>query len=397
MAVLLLASSCLAQANGGVAQVGLKDILASVVRNNLSLKALEHKHRAAVLDVKADNAIGAPSVEYSPFYRKGYSGLAESELIVSEEIEFPTKYAARNKQARLLEGVNESEYMAAQRDVLLQAETLCYDLIRSKLALEVLQQRLDNALETKALVEKRLAAGDATALELNKTKLECMEIQTLVAAAKNERNALLQSLSQLNGGEMIDCSDSVFPASEVLPDLETLKISALNNSPDVKLAEANLKASTHDVAMSQGAWLPNITLGYRRNTDLMESSNGVLLGLSIPVFGNGSRVKAAKDRKRSAEYELQMAHSDAEKSLSACYTELKSMQALLETYDMNTLKESVSLLDKAMKHGQMSILEYYTEVDAVYNTMLTCITTQCDCAKLQARLRRYTSLPDVSK
>ena len=47
------------------------DILRQIAANNLTLKAQAHESEADVLDIKADNALGGPSVEYSPFFKKG--------------------------------------------------------------------------------------------------------------------------------------------------------------------------------------------------------------------------------------------------------------------------------------------------------------------------------------
>ena len=59
------------------------DVLKQVAANNLTLQTLAHDNQADVLDIKASNTLGGPSVEYSPFFTKGYSGVAESELVVS--------------------------------------------------------------------------------------------------------------------------------------------------------------------------------------------------------------------------------------------------------------------------------------------------------------------------
>lgn len=68
------------------ANTDIQTVLKHIERNNLTLKAIRHEQKAGILDLKADNTPAGPSVEYSPFYRSGYSGIAESELIVSEEM-----------------------------------------------------------------------------------------------------------------------------------------------------------------------------------------------------------------------------------------------------------------------------------------------------------------------
>ena len=121
------------------------DVLKQVASNNLTLQALAHDNQADVLDIKASNSIGGPSVEYSPFFTKGYSGVAESELVVSQEIDFPTKYAARNKQAKMQNIVGEQLLIKQRRDILLQAQLLCIDLIRLNQTLSMLHERLANS------------------------------------------------------------------------------------------------------------------------------------------------------------------------------------------------------------------------------------------------------------
>ena len=71
----------------------MSHVLSQVESNNLSLKALKHDIEADVLDIRSENSLTGPSLEYSPFFNKGYSGVASSEMVISEEFDFPTKYA----------------------------------------------------------------------------------------------------------------------------------------------------------------------------------------------------------------------------------------------------------------------------------------------------------------
>lgn len=97
----LIAVSFVLMAFTASADNSVDDVLKQIAQNNLTLRALQHDNEADVLDIKAENSLDGLSVEYSPFFRSGYSGVAESELVVSQEIQFPTKYADRNKQAKI--------------------------------------------------------------------------------------------------------------------------------------------------------------------------------------------------------------------------------------------------------------------------------------------------------
>ena len=223
----LIAVSLVLIASAAKAEGSIGDVLKQIAQNNLTLKALHHEGEAEVLDIKAANAPGGLSVEYSPFFRSGYSGVAESELVVSQEIQFPTKYADRNKQAKMQKAVGGKVYEKNRRDILLEAQLLCVDVIRLNKTLAMLGQRLKNSEALRQMYEKRMEAGDANILEVNKVKLDCMEVQTLVSEAQNERMLLLQQLAELNGGKPVTIDDVEIPKFQPITDFESYKALAL--------------------------------------------------------------------------------------------------------------------------------------------------------------------------
>ena len=219
------------------------DVLKQIAANNLTLQSAAHDMRADVLDIKATNTLGGPSVEYSPFFTKGYSGVAESELVVSQEIDFPTKYAARSKQAQMQQTVGDQLLAKQRRDILLQAQLVCIDVIRLNQSLAMLRERLSNSETLLQMYEKRMEAGDANALELNKVKIDCMEVRTLVGEAEGERTALLQQLKQLNGGKPIDVSSTELPEYAPIADFEQYRALAVASDADVAVAQTALRAA----------------------------------------------------------------------------------------------------------------------------------------------------------
>ena len=121
------------------------DVLRSVESNNMELKALQKGNEAADLETRSENTLEALSVEYSPFFDKGVKGVASSEMVVSQGFDFPTLYGARKKEGRLQREARDTEYMAARRDVLLEAKNVCLDLIHMNKQKAVLEERRLNA------------------------------------------------------------------------------------------------------------------------------------------------------------------------------------------------------------------------------------------------------------
>lgn len=381
VSVLLLLTSANAYAQSSIA-----DILSSVEKSNLRLQSLKHSNEADVLDLRADNALAGPAVEYSPFYSKDYSGVASSELIISEEIDFPTKYANRRKQADLKSEILDNEYAAARRDILLEAELLCLDIIRSNKLNALLRQRMERAETVIALYDKKMKAGDADILTYNKAKMEKMTVANAQAEAESEQQELLRALQTLNGGKSITLTATDFPERTIDIDFPTFMQHSLSINPDILAAQSNVKASEHDVASSRQSWLPSIKAGYRRNTAEREAQNGFMVGASFPLFSTSSAVKAAKQRQLSAQLALDDSRQQAEAELRSRYDELLHLRKSIDQMDNSLLTETISLLDKALNYGQINALEYYTEIDNIYSTLLSNIDLQHRYHKLLATL-----------
>ena len=364
------------------------DVLKQVAANNLTLQALVHDNQADVLDIKASNSIGGPSVEYSPFFTKGYSGVAESELVVSQEIDFPTKYAARNKQAKMQQTVGDKLLAKQRRDILLQAQLLCIDLIRLNQTLSMLRERLANSETLLQMYQKRMEAGDANALELNKVKLDCMEVRTLVNEAQGERTSLLQQLRQLNGGKPIDVTDTVLPDYPQITNFEEYRALALASDADVAVAQTALRAADMNLKLQKNEWLPNISFGYRRNTEHGEGINGFLVGVSFPLYSNSSNVKAARQRCESAELQVVQAQNEAEASLRTNYEQLQGLQQVIDHSDVKLLQESLTLFAKALQQGEITALVYYVEINSIYEKLQRHIDLHCQSVKLLAELHK---------
>lgn len=364
------------------------DVLKQVASNNLTLQALVHDNQADVLDIKASNSIGGPSVEYSPFFTKGYSGVAESELVVSQEIDFPTKYAARNKQAKMQNIVGEQLLIKQRRDILLQAQLLCIDLIRLNQTLSMLHERLANSETLLQMYQKRMDAGDANALELNKVKLDCMEVRTLVNEAQGERTSLLQQLRQLNGGKPIDVTDTVLPKYPQITNFESYRALALASDADVAVAQTALRAADMNLKLQKNEWLPNISFGYRRNTEQGEGINGFLVGVSFPLYSNSNNVKAARQRRESAEWQVMQAQNEAEASMRTNYEQLQGLQQVIDHSDVKLLQESLTLFAKALQHGEITALVYYVEINSIYEKLQQHIDLHCQSVKLLAELHK---------
>lgn len=350
----------------------LTDVLASVERNNTELKALQKGNEAARLDLKQANNLEGLSVEYSPFFNSAARGIASSELVVTQGFDFPTLYGARRKAARLQGEAIDMQYRTARRDILLGAKQLCLDLIHMNKRRALLDGRRRAADELLAMYTEKYDGGEATAIELNKVKMERMNLETELAQAEGDRAAALQQLRAINGGQPIECTDTLYPP---LPagSYEAMYAQAVSADLPAMAAEAAVKAAEQDVKVNRQGWMPKLEIGYRRNTDGTDASNGFLIGGSIPLFANKHKVKAAKARQEEARMMQDDARIKAETAARTAVADMTRLRRSMAAYDMPLMRQTLALLRTAVENGELSVTDYYVEADNVYRNMLTYI------------------------
>lgn len=383
--ILVIAALMIGTANvWSQAEQQINRVLNEIEQNNTRLQSLRLGHEADMLEFRSQNQLAAPSVEYSPFWQKGYKGIASSELIVSETFDFPTIYGQRRKQQRLQQTLLDDTYAIARREVLLQAHLLCIDIIRQNQIAGMLKTRLEQAEGMLRLFEKRMEAGDATALELNKAKLERMEVMKDVAQAENERERLRLELQMMNGEVPIEMEEMEFPEYIQTEGEEALMSETLRLDPRVRIADSQYELNEQLVKMSKMSWLPQLTVGFRQNTEMRERLNGFVVGASFPLFGNRNQVRAARQRQEAEMKAMQEEKNKVQTEYSIRQKEMERLRKLMDHSDTRLLRETLQLLDNAMQHGELTALQYYQEQRDIYDQLASHIDLHHQYARLTA-------------
>lgn len=358
--IFLLLILCL----GSICSADAQDLFSTIEANNTQLRKARAAQGAEMAELRAENRPGNTSVEYSPFYQSGVDGTSSSELIVSQEFDFPSLYGARGRLAHAHEQVLDLQYQILRRDIMLESRQLCCDIVSARKMQELLRSRLSTADSLQTAFERRLQQGDATLLDLNRIKIDRMAVNADYVRNESRLQSLLLDLKRLNGG----CAIEVHEAS--LADI----IDGMTEMPgptplEVVSAQASLQASRQELSVARQGWLPSLTLGYRRNTELHEAQNGVLLGVSVPLLGNGNKVKAARLRRSVAEEEMSKAQVEQDVRIQTLQDEARQLRLILDAYDEALLLQSLALLKRAVLAGELTVIDYYNEADRIYSIL----------------------------
>ena len=370
--------------SGAVQAQSIDEILRSIEQNSPELKSQQQATHAAQMEVQTLNNLEDPSVEYSPFFAKGVEGVASSELVVKQGFDFPTLYAARKKQGKLQQEVLNRRNEMNRREVLLRVKTLCLDLIRLNQEQELLEQRKKNAEELLALFNERLEKGDANILEVNKIKMERMNVQTEVAQnAAAHRNALQQLLA-MNGNLPLEFACSSYPVLTPVTSYSALYDEVMTTDATLLEADATARAADKELSVNRQNWLPKLEVAYRRNTSLGEKSNGFLVGGSIPLFSKRKRTQIARAQAISAQLQRDDVRLKTEANIQSQFNEIQQLNEAMQAYDIPLMHQTLDLLKQAVTAGQLSIIDYYVEAEGVYRNLQAYMEIENQYQKLMA-------------
>ena len=347
----------------------IDSVLTAIESNNTSLKVLSSSNEAEMIGAKSSNNLGETSVQYSPFYANGVSGVASSELVVSQNFDFPTLYAARNKANKMKSEELAHQYNLARRDIRFTARTLCLDIIHLRKQQTLLDKRTAIADSLMLLYDRKFNNGEATIIELNKVKMERMELNAEAEELQAALKAALSQLTAMNGNQPIGFNCSEYPELPLLPDDASLAEQYLAENKDIIAAEAQAKTTQQNISVSKQNSLPKLTVGYRRNTNLDEAVNGFLVGASIPLFSNRHKTREAKAMYESQMQQIEDTRIQNASAAQSIIAELRHTQQAIKAYDINLMESTLHLLGKAVTAGELSAIDYFREADAINTSM----------------------------
>ena len=353
----------------GMQAQNIDQVLQSIEANNKELLSQKQLTKAQKMENRTENNLPDPTVSYSSFYKNGAGPGHGTELVATQGFDFPTQYITRNRQAEMENEAIDLQQQAFRRDVLLRAKNLCLDLILLNQEKALMDIRVKNADELEALYAKRLEAGDANILEVNKIKMERMNVQTEVAQNNAAHRTALQSLLAMNGNMPVEFSESTYPEVKEILDYNQLRDEVVASDYSLQAAVAFTRAAEKQVSVDKQNWLPKLEAGFRRNTDTGMSMNGFVVGGSIPLFSNRKKVQIAKAQAISAQLMQEDALLHVENNLMALYNEMTQLKEAMHAYDVPLMYRSLDLLKQALTEGQISLIEYFVEAETVYQNL----------------------------
>ena len=218
---ILIAAALLSCIGMRAQNTGIDSVLRQIEANNKELQANAQLISSQKLENKTENNLPDPTLSYAHLWDSKNSSETVGEMVVSQSFDFPTLYVTRGKMNRLKTGALDAQAATVRQQILLQAKEVCLDIIMLQHQQELLDARLKNAEELAAMYAKRLATGDANALETNKINLELLNVRTESRTNSTALNNKIKELLVLNGNRPLT-PGRPFPDGTATPTAQAL-------------------------------------------------------------------------------------------------------------------------------------------------------------------------------
>lgn len=365
-------------------------LLNKVVSNNTELMSSVDAARSELFTQKSENNLSDPEVEVE--YQWGRHEVGDKfDVNVTQGFDWPGVYMARGKANKIaseaMSYLNRSNYI----DKRLEIKQNLIDIVNVKKNMKVVKERLDLMDQMIEKYTTGMNRGELTILDLRKLKIEKIRLNETMSALESEFTLLESTLVAQNGGK--ECGDIIaaidnYPDDTILPAEEYEKIIE-ENDPAVKYSSLMMQSQAQRVKAERLMQLPGFTLGYHHSWEDGDVFNGLIVGVTLPVFSTRNKVRAAKALRRSLEYdEMTVAiqkratlKSNREKAL-ALYRQMTSYESVLKN------DNSTDLLKKSLEGGQISLLDYLSEMDYYL---------QAERDYLDVQYRYHQTLADLNK
>jgi cobalt-zinc-cadmium efflux system outer membrane protein len=306
-----------------------------------------------------------PIFQPSQFSADYLDNIAQFDLGVSYLFERGKKRQHRLRAARDVTAQTRSLVADNERSLTFSVASGFINVELAESTLALAQQDLQSFENTVDIAEARYKAGDIGEGDLLKIKLQLLQFQTDVSAAKLARVQGLSDLRQLLGYESIAADYDVagtFDYQPVKGNVDDFQALALQSRPDLRAAQQGVTAANSQHALQQAIGKRDIT-GEVNYTHLGYLNDVSLFGqMQMPIFDrNQGEIARAAYAVTQAQEQERFANGQVQTDVRDAFENLRTNDQVVGLYRSGYLdeaKQSRDISEYAYRHGAASLLDF---------------------------------------
>jgi len=370
-----LAPAAQTRTPSGAARVSLDDAIRLALQHNHALQALRTTVQQSLAEEITANLRPNPTLgldaQFLPIFQP--NKLDADYLDQSAQFDAGIGYLferGKKRQHRLQAAKDQTSVVRSlvsdnERQLVFNVSQQFVDALLAESTLEFTQQDLDSFQKTVDISKERFRVGDMSEGDFLKIKLQLLQFQSDVSAAKLAKLQNLAALRQLLGFETVPDDYDVQGTLDYHPvhaDLKDLKNVAAMNRPDLRAAQQAVTAAESQLSLQKANGKMDITGTFNYSHTAGASSGSFFYSMPLPIF-NRNQGEIAR-----AQYAITQAQQQASETTQQVSTDVVTAFANLQTNDqiiqlyqggyVDQAKQSRDISEYAYRKGAASLLDY---------------------------------------
>ena len=351
-------------ANVKAANSSINKIIATISDNNTDIKATIAQLASDSIEISSTNYLEDPSVDFE--YLFGSKSIGDKWAIgISQGFDWPGIYGSRRRANK--SKLSALAYSANMKrlEILSQAKLLCLDLVKINKQIDVWQKVYDNYSRLYDNYTLALKKREITILDINKLRIELVNTKQTLANLKITHDEIIENLKALNGNNQMPTTlinELIEYPNDKLQPLDMYVKQFNEHDPESNYYAEMNNAFNAERSVARMGWLPKFSIGYKYSNEIGDGFNGFTIGVSIPIFANRKKTKAAKAQEIANVFTINSVENTNMARIKSTFAKAVSLKSQLSEYqaalDFNTNNE---LLQKALENGQISLLDFIRE------------------------------------
>lgn len=383
---------CLSAISGEAAD--FDDIVSSLLGGDRQLELSRRQAAAESEALKASNTLSDPEAEFE-FLSTG-KGDRKYEFSVSQSIDWPGVYGARNRQIRLEQEGLRIDNELAVNEQRMKLRGLLVDIIAVNKVIAQLSTAADGWSELLETLETAYRRGDVTVIDVNKMRIEATDFKMKLSEAKRLKEELISELLLMseNAGEHAERCGSIaeFPLIE-FESLEQYMAKAKAADASLHLARNRALVAKARREVATKSTLPGFSAGYRLSHEDGELFNGFAVGISVPLWRASKERRVAASEEVAAIFGERVEEIKIEKRVDASYRKATDLKDAIAEYGKAlAASDNAGLLRRAYDAGAITLTEFVFDMNYFVDANVQYIELQRQYYKMLVELSRYDDM-----
>jgi cobalt-zinc-cadmium efflux system outer membrane protein len=232
-------------------------------------------------------------------------------------------------------------------------------------SLDLAKQDAASFQQTVDISESRYKTGDMSESDLLKIKLQLLQFQSDLSAAKLAKIQALAGLRQFIGFESVADDFDVSGDLDYQPvhaDLQALKGLAAQDRPDLRAAQESVTAARSQEALERANGKKDLSVSFDYTHTAGINSGAFFFNIDLPIFDrNQGEIAKARFAIIQAEETATETAQQVNTDIIDAYGALRSNDEIIQLYQngyIDQAKQSRDITEYAYKRGAASLLDF---------------------------------------